>query len=891
MADFNLEHIKQFRFTQLFVDDLGWDRPAQQQPYTIAVGEEHFELDVVAHKRGVQVLQCRPDAEGRVPSYATRQKIERKVTAEAQEHLIVFADAAQNIQVWQWVARTSGKPVQYREVAFHKGDSAELLKQKLSGLRFTLDEEALLTVLGVAQRLEDAIPRERVTKRFFAEFKRQRDAFEQFIDGIPRLNDDLHWYTAVLINRLMFIWFLQEKEFLDRTKRYLQQRLAAHINSASTQSFYKAFLCPLFFRGFATERTQENQGRIDAQFGKVPYLNGGLFSQHELEERYGDQLDVADTALEKLFNFFDEWEWHADERPLKNDREINPDVLGYIFEKFVNQKQMGAYYTKEDITEYIGKNTIIPALLHKVRRKHPSAFDALAWPLLQAEPDRYFYPAMLKGVDTPYLAAIETGRDTEAPELATRRKSWNNKTPDTWALPTEIWRETIARHDRTREVRAKLAAGEVREIGDLITYNLDIRRFAQDVIERCTDAAVLREFWAVLAGRVPRKAGEKFRPALSVLDPTCGSGAFLFAALNILKPLYDAALGTMAGLLLDADQAGGRRSPEKWKDIEETVERFAALRGERARDYAVIKHIVVHNLYGVDIEEQATEIAKLRLFLKLVSLLEPGDTIEPLPDIDFNIRHGNTLVGYATDHETEAAVKGDLLYGDEWPTIDLRLKAVREEYQNFQVQQVQRGGHVIPEDKYDLAKRLYDLGEVLNAYLCRTYGKDPDNEAQYNDWKASHKPFHWYVDFFPLMAAGGFDAVIGNPPYVVFPSKDVPYVWPDSYYACRETKNLYALVAERSLTLTRIGIVGLIVQLTSLSSERMHALQNAWLRDGISFVVPFPRRPGSVFEGVEMPTAIWLRVPGDGRINLSTSQVRRFYTSEREHAIDGPLVV
>ena len=567
MADFNLEHIKQFRFTQLFVDDLGWDRPAQQQPYTIAVDEEQFELDVVAHKRGVQVLQCRPDAVGRVPDYATRQKIERKVTAEAQEHLIVFTDAAQTIQVWQWVARTSGKPVQYREVAFHKGDSAELLKQKLSGLRFTLDEEALLTVLGVAQRLEDAIPRDKVTKAFYPEFRRQRDAFEQFISGIPKLNDDLRWYAAVLINRLMFIWFLQEKKFLHGNKRYLQLRLAAHINTASTQSFYKAFLCPLFFHGFATERTPENQGRIDEQFGKVPYLNGGLFSQHELEERYGEELDVADAALEKLFNFFDEWEWHADERPLKNDREINPDVLGYIFEKFVNQKQMGAYYTKEDITEYIGKNTIIPALLHKVRGKHAGAFDALAWPLLQAEPDRYFYPAMLKGVDTPYPAAIETGRDTEAPELATRRKSWNNKTPDTWALPTEIWRETIARHDRTREVRAKLAAGDVREIGDLITYNLDIRRFAQDVIERCTDAAVLREFWAVLAGRVPRKAGEKFRPALSVLDPTCGSGAFLFAALNILKPLYDAALGTMAGLLLDADQAGGRRSPEKWKDI------------------------------------------------------------------------------------------------------------------------------------------------------------------------------------------------------------------------------------------------------------------------------------------------------------------------------------
>ena len=835
MADFNLEHVRQFRFTQLFIDDLGWDRPAQQQPYSLAVGEEAFALDLVAHKRGVQLLHCRPDAHGQVPTYATRQKIERKVTAEAREHLIVFTDAAKTTQVWQWVSRLPGKPVQYREVFFRQGDTAELLKQKLSRLRFTLDEEALLTVLGVTARLEDAIPRDKVTKKFYAEFKKQRDAFEQFIHGIPKLSDDLHWYAAVLIDRLMFIWFLQEKQFLNGQKRYLQDRLAAHLATTPTRSFYKAFLCPLFFRGFAEERTDDNRAQISAQFGQVPYLNGGLFSQHELEERYGDSLDVTDAALEKLFVFFDAWEWHLDDRPLKNDREINPDVLGYIFEKFVNQKQMGAYYTKEDITEYIGKNTIIPALLHKVRNKYPGAFDALAWPLLQAEPDRYIYPAMLKGVDRGYPDEIEAGRDTEAPDLPARRKAWNSKTPDAWALPTEIWRETIARHDRTRELRAQLAAGELSEIGDLITWNLDIRRFAQDVIERCTDAALLREFWAVLAGRVPRKAGEKFRPALSVLDPTCGSGAFLFAALNILKPLYDAALGTMGGLLLDADQRGDHKSAEKWRDIQETTERFGALRGDRASDYAVIKHIVVHNLYGVDIEEQATEIAKLRLFLKLVSLLEPGDTIEPLPDIDFNIRHGNTLVGYATAEEIEAAVKGATqgnLFSDAWEDIRIRLIAVEEDFHNFRIQQVQRGGHVTVEDKNALALQLLKLEEILNFHLCRAYGKDPTRAKQYDAWKASHKPFHWYVDFYPLMSAGGFDAVIGNPPYVEL-HKVAGYEPRADIYATAACGNLYAPMLERALTLSQSngqGRIGQIVPISCVSTPRMQSLRQCWRR-------------------------------------------------------------
>ena len=58
---------------------------------------------------------------------------------------------------------------------------------------------------------------------------------------------------------------------------------------------------------------------------------------------------------------------------MREDTDINPDVLGYIFEKYINQKELGAYYTKGDITGYISKNTIIPFILDKLRR---SGFEA-----------------------------------------------------------------------------------------------------------------------------------------------------------------------------------------------------------------------------------------------------------------------------------------------------------------------------------------------------------------------------------------------------------------------------------------------------------------------------------------------------------------------------------
>lgn len=883
---FNQDYLKHFQFKHLF-NELGWDAPVQQQPYSVVVGDDTWLLDVVAIKKGVQVLHCRPGAQGRLPDYATRQKIERKITPDVREHLIVFTDEARIVQIWQWVTRQTGRPAQYREVFFHKGEMPELLTQKLSRLHFALDEEELLTVLGVTARLDDAAPRDKVTKKFYGDFEKQRKAFAAFIEGIPADSEDQRWYTAVVIDRLMFLWFLQEKGFLDNQRKYLQQHLQVHLDGDHTQSFYKRFLSPLFFKGFAQERTPETEAAIQAMYGKVPYLNGGLFAQHELEERYGEELDIADNAFQKLFAFFDEWEWHLDERPLKSGKEINPDVLGYIFEKFVNQKQMGAYYTKEDITEYIGKNTIIPALLGKVRAEHPAAFDALAWPLLQHSGDAYIYPAMLKGVDVPYSPEISSGLDTEAPDLLARRKPWNKRADDAVSLPTEIWRETIARHQRTRELRAKLGEGGLREVGDLITWNLNIRQFAQDLIESCTDVALLKSFWFNLAGRLPRKSNEKFRHGLSVLDPTCGSGAFLFAALNILKPLYDATLRTLQAVRADALMVDDTSHSEKWSEVDELLARFAAAGSDRAQDYAVIKHIIVNNLYGVDIEKQATEIAKLRLFLKLVALLEPGDDIEPLPDIDFNIRHGNTLVGYATADETESAVKGATqgnLFSDAWEDILIRLTAVEQQYNNFQIQQVQRGGHVSGADKQALTATLSELEEMLNYHLAREYGVNTTKTKDFDRWKKSHQPFHWYVDFYPLMAEGGFDAVIGNPPYVE--TSEVEDEYQPRGNELWTTGNLFSACTWRfSRLLKANGNFSVIVPISAVSTPRMWPLTEFIQKRFNEFwVSSYAVRPAKLFVGVDMNLSI-LTGSGAGlntrRSNYS-SQYLRWSSEQRE---------
>jgi hypothetical protein len=255
--------------------------------------------------------------------------------------------------------------------------------------------------------------------------------------------------------------------------------------------------------------------------GDIPYLNGGLFQKHEIETKFGKKIEIADKAFEHIFAFFAEYDWHLDDRETAKGDEINPDVLGYIFEKYINQKQMGAYYTKEDITGYISRNTIIPFLLDATRKECAIAFEKSGgvWRLLQDEPERYIYEPVRHGTGLALPPDIAAGLKD-----ISKRTGWNRTAPQEYALPTEIWREVVERRKRHDDIRKKLASGEVYEVNSLITLNLDISQFAQDVIQYAEGPELIRAFYKAIT-------------KISVLDPTCGSGAFLLGVATLERRL------------------------------------------------------------------------------------------------------------------------------------------------------------------------------------------------------------------------------------------------------------------------------------------------------------------------------------------------------------------
>ena len=723
----------------------------------------------------------------------------------------------------------------------------------------SLQEEEKLTLGDVTARARAALDVEtRITKRFYDRFRAEHAAFLKFIDGVP--DDEMQrWYASVMINRLMFNYFIQKKGFLNADHNYLKTKLGES-QRGGRDRYYVGFLCPLFFEGFA-KKPAERSAAVNKLLGQVPYLNGGLFQRHQIEELHGTKIQIGDAAFERLFEFFEQYQWHLDERPNRRDDEINPDVLGYIFEKYINQKQMGAYYTKEDITGYIAKNTIVPFLFDAARKDCAVAFkpNGSVWSLLKEDPDRFIYDVMKKGAGLDLPSEIAAGIHD-----VSKRTSWNKPASSGYALPTEIWREVVARRGRYEEVRAKLACGQIQSVNDLITCNLDIRQFAQDVIENCEGPELLRALFHAIE-------------RVSVLDPTCGSGAFLFAALNVLEPLYEACLDRMQVFLDDLERSGRPHRPEKFSDFRKVLEQAA---GHPNRKYFILKSIVVNNLYGVDIMEEAVEICKLRLFLKLVAQVEEVGQIEPLPDIDFNIRAGNTLVGYATYEDVKRAVGSKFDFEGALERIEEKAQDIERLFGRFRKQQTELGGSVTPEDKQALRARLKELEDELNWHLAGEYGI---KKADYQLWLMTHQPFHWFIDFHANMAGGGFDVIIGNPPYVEY--REVRSTYSLRGFATLACGDLYAYVLERCYgLLSKTGCIGVIVPISIFGTDGFESLQRiSRTKFDKAWVSCFANRPSQLFDGAQKRLTILIGHSGQpDHHEIYTTSYQRWVKEERE---------
>jgi type I restriction-modification system DNA methylase subunit len=812
---------------------MGWGAPTGGTVRTQAAGQ-FWDGQLIANLKGFNVLLV-PVEE--LPDTSVQREVDKAFFKQFAERITIFQSST--MTSWLWPRKRASGFLAAEKYEYASGSMPDYLAQKLAAISFTVADHTRGITLGqVRDKVRGQFDTSAVTKKFYEDFKKQHESLTSQIQGLPE--SEAHSYSSILLNRLMFIYFLQKKEFINNDPNYLRTCLnkLQELNSdLKFYSFYKDLLRTLFFDGLNRQPHDFSDPKIAEILGDPPYINGGIFGASDIEENF--VIDIPDKAFEDIFNLFDSYRWHLDTSPTGNANEINPEVIGYIFEQYINytangRKDNGAYYTPQDVCGYMAKNSLVPLLLGKL-----VALDATCLNLALEDPLGYINQDLLHGLISETNELVVFDKDMEAlwesdplgwPSLDSMHSI------DEINLPGETWVESFHRRDRVKSLIQRLSTGEIGSVpDDFVTYPLDGLLLISNYLRHEATEETLFAFWNELVG-------------ISVIDPTCGSGAFLFAALEILEDIYFAVLDGQASLNLEV--------PESYGD-------YFGFDGAvaRSRKYAVRKIIAVNNLYGTDLMPDAIETAKLRLFLSLVACLDEPRQLEPLPDLDFNFKVANLVLGFY-NAEDSFRVRDDLWIKSSLQDLDSEIEDFKNLHERFLKVSRSKSSSGIHSLKSELTTKSKSLRNQCNLLYADAIGLEP---SAISSWVETHRPFHWFIEFPEVVESGGFDLVIGNPPYIKrsdIPDETSKYLVGYETYSCPD---FYAVCYERSLQLLKsTGRHAFIVMMNLAFSDKFEPLRKVIDKKfGGSWWSTFGKRPDSLFRGVEVVNSILL-LGGDG---------------------------
>jgi type I restriction-modification system DNA methylase subunit len=804
----------------VFQEVLGWDSPTNQA-LRIKIGESTFEGQLIASLIGTAAVAYFNTPET-LASNAQRA-ISIEVGKRFPERLVGFE--SKGTTAWLWPKRSSSGSQTYERIDVPSAIMPTFFAQRLAGLQFTIaDHTKGISPLDLKNKLRGAFDTTKVTKKFYEGFQLRHKQLAAEIKGLPE--DQTASYASVLLNRLMFIYFLQKKEFLNSDPNYLRTsltKLQALNKKDSFYSFYRDLLLELFFQGLNNQEQKYSTPEIAEIIGKVPYVNGGIFEETETEKV--NDIEVPDSVFESIFSFFDSFTWHLDTRPTGNPEEINPEVIGYIFEQYINftsngKKENGAYYTKQDVTGYMVGSTLAPRMLEILIDAGVTVQDTL-----KGNQDRYLAESQLHGWDVNNHKWLSTPRALQA-VWDSEPENWNlldehSPDPDV-CLPGESWAEMFHRRDKLSKCRAELQNVESVSVSDLVRLNLNLQLLATDTIDSIQNPSQFEVVWSNLV-------------KLSVIDPTCGSGAFLFAAMELLEDFY-------SHMLDKADEIGSTFS----SSLKEKASTHAN------RRYFVRKQAALNNLYGTDLMPDAIETAKLRIFLALAACLEATSEIEPLPDLDFNIKVGNLIVGLRDEIDSDSDASEQLFSKVDSNGLGIRIEEYKAFYKAFldasEVSSLQLGSL-----KDALAKSASRLRDDANAMFANLLGLQGDS---FDKYLLEKRPFHWFIEFPQVFSRGGFDVIVGNPPYVrMRASTDrADFVG----YRTSRAPDLYAICYERAISLlSNEGRMAFITPINLAFSDDFTLLREIISSNfAVNYWSTFDQLPQGLFEGAAVRNTI-----------------------------------
>ncbi len=293
--------------------------------------------------------------------------------------------------------------------------------------------------------------------------------------------------------------------------------------------------------------------------------------------------------------------------------------------------------------------------------------------------------------------------------------------------------------------------------------------------------------------------------------------------------------------------------------------------------YWLLKTICLNNLFGLDLMGEAAEIAKLRLFLKLVAQLDNVSQIEPLPDLDFNIKSGNLLVGIADRGDAERRF-GTVLG---LHPAEQAAKRAADAYDEFASAQLSGTAGVGVVGKQRL---ISQIGHVTGLADIALFDMCPDR--YFDSWRNSHSPFHWFAEFPSVWRHGGFDVIVGNPPYVR--TKAVTeYTWRG--YTTQKCPDLYAVCVERaSMLLNYHGRMAMIVMHSLCFNKGFAPLRKHLTGHFPSlWVSSYSRIPDGLFSGSARVRNTIVVAGHSGKVGFLASRCLRWLKEKRPSLFAG----
>ena len=343
---------------------------------------------------------------------------------------------------------------------------------------------------------------------------------------------------------------------------------------------------------------------------------------------------------------------------------------------------------------------------------------------------------------------------------------------------------------------------------------------------------------------------------LKICDPAVGSGYFLVSVLN-----YLIALKSQLGIL--TDENGRRLNANIAYEFDELVikntddSRFHYTRPQSENEYQHIiqktlfkqkEHIIENCLFGVDINPNSCEIARLRLWIELLKSAYFTDfeeqnplkqnALETLPNIDINIKCGNSLVSYFTVNEDikisdkkaveqlKEAVKAYKTGNDNKEILLKQIKGLQEKFRstafrsNNKIKQLQKQCAIYSQKYSDY---LAEENEKLRPYIHKQFFVEDFNEQDaqkdFNQLLKLHdeifnldqfNPFEWRFEFPEVLDEDGnftgFDLMIANPPYIRQEEiKEYKPIFSEKYQVFNSTADIYTYFFELGYGLLKSG--------------------------------------------------------------------------------------